>query len=391
MRRLLILCNALDDTTRVERGIATDSPAMSRKVFMAALAVARAGVVATVISQGRGRGTGAAFFPSVARRPGGIPTCYLAFCGHPMISHVVSLIAAAFAVQKRAKRRDEIVLLVYNRSAAYVLAIIVARANGMRVVLDLEDGPVVTGATFRERATLIGWRLFDWLCGDRAVLACSALAAATRLRPTMVYYGVVDGAAPTPRLIDDPVTVLMSGTVAPETGGDLLAETVALLRATTADWTRHLTIEVTGRGGSIAALERLASEAGDPAVKVWGRTTDAEYAEIRRRAAVGLALKPNAGPLAHTTFPSKVVEMAAAGQLVLTTDISDIRQVVGDDGAVFLREDTAAALADSLRRIVEDRDRAEAIAALGSQAVVRVCDPGAGGHRLAVFLFGDLA
>ena len=391
MKRLLVLCNALDDATRLQRGITTDSPAASRKVFMAARAVARAGVVVTVISQGRGRGTGAGFFPSVARRPGGVLTAYLAFTGRPIISQLISLAAAAVAVQRRARRRGETVLLVYNRAVAYVPAIVVARMNGIRVVLDLEDGPVGSGDTLRDRCALIGWRLFDRLCGGRAVLACSALAAATRLRPTMVYYGVVDDSPAPPRPMNDPVAVLMGGTVAPDTGGDLLAATIVLLRASMANWTRCLTIDVTGKGGSLAALERLAIAPGDPVVRVWGRTTDVEYAALRDRAAVGLALKPNAGPLANSTFPSKVVEMAAAGQLVLTTDISDVRRVLGEDGAFFLHHDTPAALAERLRWIVEHRSEAEAIAARGSQAVARVCDPAVAGQRLAAFLFGDAA
>ncbi len=392
MKRLLILCNALDDAMRAERGIATDSPAGSRKIFMAARALAGAGVAATVISLGRGRYTGSTrYFGVVARRSWRVPICYLPFVDRPVVSQLLTLGAAALVVARRSRRPGRTCLLIYNRSIAYVPAVAVARLCGMRVVLDLEDGYTGTGTTLRERLVRLGCRLFDTLCGSRALLACTALAAATRLRPTMVYYGIADEATPVVRAPRDDIVALLSGTIAPETGGELVADAVVALRRDAPPWVRYLTIEVTGNGPSLARLTVLAADSASPRVRVWGRITDAEYAAIRARVDVGLALKLNHGPLAQTTFPSKVIEMAAAGQLVVTTDISDVRLVFGDDGALFVTRDAADAVIEQLRWIVEHREAAAARAVQGSAAVARICAPAAAGERLAAFLFGDAA
>lgn len=389
MRRVLILCNALDDATRQSRGIATDSPAASRKVFMAARALAGIRVHAAVISQGRGRYTGMTrWHPGAARRHGGVPTCYLPFVDRPVLSQLVSVTAAALAVARRGRRPGQTVLVVYNRSAGYVPAIVAAKVAGMRVVLDLEDGYPGAGASLRERLARFGCRVFDALCGDRALLACTALGAATQLRPAMAYYGVADDAPRTGTILEGGVTALLGGTVSGSTGGELVAKVVELLRENRPAWASDVTIEVTGKGESIPRLTALAASDVPPRVRVWGRTTDAEYAMIRARVDVGLALKPNAGRLAQSTFPSKIIEMAAAGQLVLTTDISDVRAVLGGNGAVFVAGDTPAELIAALRWIVEHRAEARARAVAGSAAVARLCAPAAAGHRLAQFLFG---
>lgn len=388
MRRVLILCNALDDRTRTERGIATDSPAASRKIFMAACALRHANIAVTVISFGRGRDTGSArCWPAVARRSACVATVYAAFVDRPLLTYIVSPVALAVALAARVRHGRRPTVLVYNRSLAYVPALIIARLRGLRVVLDLEDGYTRAGAALRERMVRLGNRVFDRLCGGPALLACSALAAATDLRPTLVYYGVSDGEARVREPDSGVVTALLGGTVAPDTGGDLLADAILALRREAPTWAQQLVVEVTGKGSSIARLTALAAAPGAPRVNVLGRTTDAEYDAIRSRVDVGLALKPNGGVYAHTTFPSKVVEMAAAGQLVVTTDISDVRTVLGSDGARFVTHDTPDTLIAELRWVVLNRAAASATAARGQAAVAALCAPAAAGERLAAFLF----
>ena len=78
--RLYFICNALDDLTRLERGIVTDSPAASRKVFGLSKAMREVGVHVLVVSLGRGRQDGSGrYYRGKVCRVNGVPVIYLPF------------------------------------------------------------------------------------------------------------------------------------------------------------------------------------------------------------------------------------------------------------------------------------------------------------------------
>ena len=384
-RRLLFLCNALDDDTRIERRITSDSPAASRKIFMMLQALRRPGINPHALSLGRGRRDGSArHHPSTLRRSNGVGIIYLPFANRRFVSELVSLLAPVGVLWRLRRAAKRTTLLFYNRERFYLPALLTARLLGYRTVLDLEDGEVgMTGLPARARR----W-LFDQLCTGGALLACSALTAWTTLRPALCYYGIVETSDVARDWHASALGVLMGGTLIADTGVDLLAEAIAQLRAARPAWADALEIHVTGKGDGLATLEQLSACSVAPRVIVHGRTTDAEYTAILDRIHIGLALKLNNGPLAQTTFPSKVTEMAGAGVLVLTTDISDVRTVLGD-GARYLERDDAALLVAELHAIVADRDAAAAAAARGLANVRKICAADRAGERLATHLFGD--
>ena len=390
VRRLLVVCNALDDRTRLERGITTDSPAASRKVFMMCRTLRRAGVRPIVVSLGRGRqdGSGRRFGARV-RRVDGVPVIYGAFWHRAVLSQLLSLLAPALALWRARRLAGAKTALFYNCMPAYVPALLLARLLRWRTVLDLEDGAVAATALPGVGPVVQATRrLFDRLCTGGALLACQALEQSTTLRPTACYYGTVEPSADKARWPSGALRVLIGGTVAPETGADLLIDGVVMLRLRRPAWAEGLDLQVTGSGSSIAALRKLAAEPGWPFVTVHGRMTDAGYRQIVDASHVGLALKPRSGPLARTTFPSKVIELAGAGLLLLTTDISDVRAIFGS-AALYLEDETPAGLVERLQWISEQREAAQAIAARGAQTVRTRFAPETVGRSLAGFLFGN--
>jgi hypothetical protein len=384
--RVVVVCNALDDVTRVERGITTDSPAASRKVFQLCAALRRAGLRPCVLSLGRGR-AGASFthFPRRVRRVAGVPVVYAPFSQLRGLSELTSLLAPPATVL-RLRSSPRPTLIFYNRDPALVPTLLLATVLGFTRVLDLEDGEVAS-----LRTGMAGWvsrrvsALYDRLCSGGALLACSGLAAATSVRPVLCYYGVAETSPALDRWSGTTVRAVLGGTLAPETGVGLLIDAVQILRSSQPSWARHLHLEVTGKGPSLAALQVLAASSLAPSMTVHGRTTDAEYRAVVDRCSIGLALKPRAGGLADTTFPSKVVELASAALLVITTDISDVRDVLGD-GALYLEHDDPLELVDALRLAVEQRGEASTIAERGSRAVWARCAPGSAGKAVAEFL-----
>ncbi len=383
---VVIVCNALDDRTRLERRISTDSPAASRKVFLMARALRLAGIHPYVLSLGRGRADGStSAFAVKVRRVGGVPTIYAPFSHWRGWSELLSLFGLVKPL-KRLARHPLRAVIFYNRMPAYLLALHAASRFGYLSFLDLEDGEVVTGLSLKECLARIVPAYFDRHCRDGAMLACSALEAMTTVRPVHYYYGTAVGNVDVPRWQTDRITCLMSGTLAPDTGAPLLIEAIRRLRARQPDWAAGVCFEVTGKGESLAAFEQLAAEPGLPRVRVHGRTSDARYLEILRGCEIGLALKPVNGTLADTTFPSKVIEFAGSGLLVLSTDISDVRRLLGD-GARYLERNDPELLIERLATIVADREAAARCALRGRQAAEHHCSPPRAGEVLRNFLF----
>jgi glycosyltransferase involved in cell wall biosynthesis len=386
---IAIVCNALDDATRLQRNITTDSPAASRKVFMMCQALRKAGVRAYVLSLGRGRPDGSAYFKSTLKRINGVPVLYAPFSQTPVLSQVISLFGLIPSLLRMSRAPSRSVVF-YNRMTAYLPALLVARLAGFRCLLDLEDGEVATQTAryhplcSRLRASLN--TAFDFLCRDGALLACSALKEATRIRPTICYYGTTSTSLESSRWQRAEITVLMSGTLDEDTGAHLLIEAIQLLRQD-GGLAKPLCFEITGKGASLSDFEKLANESDSVVVKVHGRVSNLEYQQILDRSDIGLALKPVGGALANTTFPSKVIEFADAGLLVLTTDISDVRKVLGE-GAVYLDRNDPAQLVNLLRIIAADPTHAQQLARQARQTVLEQCAPAQAGTSMATFIQG---
>jgi len=390
MRSLIFVSNALDDKTRLERGIVTDSPAASRKVFLVSKALRRAGVRASVLSLGRGRQDGSGrYFGAKVLRVENVPVIYLPFFNVPVISELASLFFSVPILWRLSRRPGNKTALFYNRMPAYTLALVTAKLLRFRTVLDLEDGETnLNGRSWSSlRSRFLRW-MFDSLCPSGALLACEALTQNTRIRPIQCCYGTIEAVPRKANPHSPMVTVLLGGTVSRNTGAGMLIDAIKLLRAEAPLWAQRLTFEITGKGDSLNDLEALASCTQEPAVIVHGRTTDNDYCRILERTSVGLALKPVAGKFADTTFPSKVIEFVSQGILVVTTDISDVRKVLAD-GALYLTHDDPRHLIEKLKWIVENPSAADDLTRKAVQAVATVCSPGAVGPRLADFLFAS--
>lgn len=388
-QRLVFVSNALDDSTRARRGISSDSPAASRKVLGLCGALRKAGVNACVLSIGRGRAEGSwSFHAATVRRVDGVPVIYAPFTHARFLSELVSLLAPAGMLRRvRGTSRGESVALFYNRAFLYVPTLLAARVLGFRMLLDLEDGEDRDTLPAKARAFLLR-RVYDWTCGDQALLACGALATATAARRLLCYYGTRGVAGPSRRWVSDTVTVLLGGSLAEKQGTPILAEAIRHLRSDPTLASRQLRLAVTGHGPALEDFAELARPPEAPAVLIHGRLSGADYQGLLANCEVGLSLKPRSGHLADTTFPSKVVEMASAGLLVVTTDISDVRKVL-EDGALYLEKETGEELANLLTWIVEHRYEAQAVARRGQQIVEQKCSPTAAGQAVARFIFGE--
>jgi Glycosyltransferase len=381
----------MDDALRTNRRIETDSPAASRKVFGVALASRSVGIRAVVVSLGRGRPTGRIrWWSRRVYRVGGVPVVYLPYVNVPLLSHAVSIGALGALMIRMAWRQRDTTVLFYNRAGLYLLGVVIARMTGMRTALDLEDGAVERDMkAIAAAGARMYQRLFDACCPAGALLACDALRATTRIRPAAPCYGVVRGRQSPERWRARDISALYGGTLEEDTGARLLLAAIEAIRSSGLEWAKRLTIEVTGKGSAMREFEAAARDPRAPRLIVHGRLDDATYHALMARMQVGLALKTSSGGYASTTFPSKVVELAGEGILVVTTDISDVRRVLGD-GACYLERDDPALLVERLRWIVEMRAAAAERASLGAAAVAERCSPSAVGELVRRVLFAHV-
>jgi glycosyltransferase involved in cell wall biosynthesis len=386
--RLIIICNALDDKTRMERGIDTDSPAASRKVFLMASAVRCAGARPHILSFARGRQDGSGrFYRCAAVRRRGISVINLPFLNIPILSELVSLFAPIPVLIRLWRFKGRTTVVFYNSMAIHVPALVTAALLRFRTVLDLEDGD-----TGDRRLSVRHWgrRFATWMfelqCTGGALLANKALGRQIRLRPTRCYYGTVRSVGARPDWHAPALRVLLGGTVSRDTGARQLSAAIRALRHGRPDWCASLRFEITGKGDCLEEFSGLVSATLVPAVQLHGRLSDGDYDALVARCHVGLALKPYLGDLAQTTFPSKVIELANAGQLIVTTDISDVRAILGSN-ALYLTSASPEDLIQHLKWIEGNRRAAAAMAAAGAAAVRELCAPEVAGRQLSDFLF----
>lgn len=385
---VLVVCNALDDATRIQRRIESDSPAASKKVFDMCRALRTAGVRPYVLSLGRGAsdGTNETFAARVCR-VNGVTTIYAPFSHRKGLSEFLSLFGLLKPLRRLARHPQRAVIF-YNRMPAYLPMLYETSRLGYLRLLDLEDGEVFVGHSFKKYLLRIIRAQFDRYCQNGALLACKALCSMTSIRPTIPYYGTALSKGSEPRSQSHDISCLMSGTLIPDTGAPLLVEAIQQLRIRQPVWANKLTIQVTGKGESLIDFEKLASEPGNPRVIIHGRTTNDRYQEILNSCNIGLSLKPVGGVQADTTFPSKVIEFAASRLLVLSTDISDVRHVFGDS-ARYLERNDPELLIERLAEIVCNREASVRSAQKGHREVINRCSPQQAGRALRQFIFGS--
>ena len=388
---VIFICNALDDHTRSERSIVTDSPAASHKIFEMCKALKLSGVRPYVLSIGRGRATGKIdYFSSFAKANYGVPTVYAPFSHIKVISSLLSLTGLCVPLYKIRSRSARVSVIFYNRMPAYLLLLMLSSFLKCNCYLDLEDGEVQKKTNTNDRGfnfSKLIIKIFDKYCSSGALLACSALSKNTKIHPTLCYYGSVYSVSNIKYSSKSKCTCLVSGTLSEDTGMHLLIDAIRRMRSMDFQWVKNIQFKVTGSGSSLNDLILFSKDNRHPHVTVYGRVTDIEYRAILEDCTVGFALKPVGGPLADTTFPSKVIQFSSAGLLVISTNISDVRQVL-EDGAYYLDCNDPSIIIHFLRNIVADPRVSREVAYKGQTNMMKYCAQDIVGRELKSFLIG---
>ncbi|MCL6362844.1 glycosyltransferase [Pectobacterium carotovorum subsp. carotovorum] len=392
MKKIIIICNAIDDVVRSERSITTDSPAASRKVFMLADALADTHVHVDIISMGRGKANGGLKFYNLKKiKKGNVNITYLPFTHVRFFSELLTFLYLAIITACSIAKRgySDKAVIFYNRLPAYILSLFVSVIFRAKRIIDIEDGEIVSneGKSLKNKAkSIVPW-LYDTFCKDGAMLACSALSSMTKIEHTTCYYGTVSPVIRENNVFDrSKVSILLSGSLSEDTGAERLSNAIRLMRSDSQRW-RNVQFEISGQGPSLQSFKDLMNDEGFPVVRVHGRLSNSDYHDLLVNCDVGLALKPIIGSLANTTFPSKVVEYANSGLLVISTDISDVRHVLGADGAIFLSTDSEDEIINAFDKVIHDTAWSRKTAEEGKNNVLKLLAPECASNKLIAFIF----
>ncbi|WP_434998446.1 glycosyltransferase [Pectobacterium brasiliense] len=392
MKKIIIICNAIDDVVRSERNITTDSPAASRKVFMLADALADTDVHVDIVSMGRGKANGGFKFYNLKKiKNGNVNITYLPFTHIRFFSELLTFLYLAIITAcsiAKGGYSDKAVIF-YNRLPAYILSLFVSVIFRAKIIIDIEDGEIVSNESKSLKnkvKSIVPW-LYDTFCKDGAMLACSALSSMTKIEHTTCYYGTVSPVIRETTVFDkNKVSILLSGSLSEDTGAERLSNAIRLMRSDSQRW-RNVQFEISGQGPSLQSFQDLMNGEGFPAVRVHGRLSNSDYHDLLVNCDVGLALKPIIGSLANTTFPSKVVEYANSGLLVISTDISDVRHVLGADGAIFLSTDSEDEIINAFDKVIHDIAWSRKTAEEGKNNVLNLLAPECASNKLMNFIF----
>jgi glycosyltransferase involved in cell wall biosynthesis len=244
------------------------------------------------------------------------------------------------------------ILIFYNHEPYFLLILMIGHILGWRCILDLEDGIRRDEVGLRASLNRCLIRVYNCLCSGGAMLAASALRDQISIHPQYVCHGIAPSVEGEKNWSSMQLQVLFSGSLLHETGAGIFLETISLLLREFPEIFNHLKFVVTGYGAMSGQIERMSQKEMKGYLTFHGKLGYAEYKNIISQSHVGLCLRLPDSSIAETTFPSKVVEMAAYGLLVVSTPVSDVPQVFGNDSAVLLEETSPYALAQALRQIV---------------------------------------
>ena len=274
---------------------------------------------------------------------------------------------ATIHVARRSRSRRYDVVQVHNPPDFLVVAALLPRLGGSKLLLDVHDlTPDMFAMRFGNRAGGLVDRALR-LVERWSARACDAVVTVHEpYRAELAAHGIPrDKIAVVMNSLDESVLsstgavahrpdgfrIVYHGTVTPHYGVGLLVEAAALARPRIPD----LRVDIYGAGDAIPdVIERARSHGLDDAVTIVPRfLPQAEVLRAIRGASVGVA--PNLPTrLNRFALPTKLLEYAAIGVPAVTADLPTIRGHFSDEEVCFFEAGNAASLARALESVAAD-------------------------------------
>ena len=386
---VIYLCNAIDELTIKERNFHYFNPAGTNKVIGVGKALRTQDVKVFILSLGRERQNGEGTkFPAIVRRVTGIPILYAAFLNYPFLTHLIGALSlSALLIRLLRNRSGRVVVIAYNRLWHYLPSLVLAALFRKHCYLDLEDGIIDSKNYFTRAVNLISRKLFDFLCNKGALVAAKSLMEELRTERVFICYGCTRTTVGTLAKWDKkPIQILFGGALFVETGVQLLMDSIDILAQHHPYLKDQLKISVSGEGPMVEQLVKFADTKGKGWINYLGNVSRDVYNSLIDHSHIGLSLKMPSTEMGRTTFPSKIIEYASYGLLIISTKVSDVPDLLDDDCAILLPDETPESLVKAILKCVNIRHEAERLANRGQQRVHSLCNYETVGQGMKNFL-----
>ena len=306
--------------------------------------------------------------------------------GHGPLRRAMAVFGQAITGLRIVRRGDRVIL--YNYFPEYLLLALLLKLRGTPATLDIEDGPAETNWPMNRLLNRLLYRLTLPLVAPGKLIVAHSLAERLGIDPHLAIYGVrsADPVASPARLSGKRIRINFGGTLTPATGLDLFRATLTWLVEHAPAAPLHFL--VTGRmpDGALDSLRPIVDATPGLRLDILQDLDLPRYKTLLASCDVGLSLRLPSSEMAQTTFPSKVIEIAGDGLLLISTCVSDITQVFDDTEAVLLHDASPGGLGRALIAITQDRAAATVRAGRGMARVAESFSPEAVGSAIIAFL-----
>lgn len=338
--------------------------AAARKVMNLLAALRCSGVSAVAVLMPHvGRGSSFRWFGAQVSRDKA-PVLRLSATTYPLLNRALAAVGYLWIAIRWVGRSDTVVL--YNFYPEYVPACVFLRLFKNPAFLEVEDFPLAK-LNLREIAGRASYKVIRFCCHARIIAVSRSVAEQANSTGACIIQGVVssdDTGRPT--AIPDFVRGLriqFGGTLVRDTGSELFRDTVKWLR----EYTTQARIEflVTGFGdlGEISDLQE-GNAFSSIKVELKADLDPNAYRSALRTCHASLSLKDPNSDFGATTFPSKAIEIAGNGLLLISTRVSDLPEIF-DGAAVFIDRFSGDSLGRALLWVLENEAEAKRLASIG--------------------------
>lgn len=329
------------------------------------------------------------FNPAVVLRQSKVPITVLPTISLPWLSRVFSIFTFGYFSFWHVRRIDKVIF--YNYYFEYIIAALILQLKGNQAILDIEDGPRIDENNFRGWVNRISLKILIFLCDQRYLVASTQIGNMMGSKSTCNIYGALTMSELVHierNFSDNEFRIIYGGTLCSDTGLGLFCQAMLLLKDSLPKDSRKLKIVITGFGGEIE-IATLAVACAESAVLIDQKSnlTVQEYRDELLSSHAGLCLKMPDSNMGDTTFPSKVVEIAAAGLLLISTRVSDVPLLFGCDGAILLDDATPENLCTILTRALLFPQECAIYARRGHELAVQNFSATIVGNKINKFIF----